>query len=39
MVIDRDIIRASVDLFECMGMGGIEAYEADFEVPLLQTTK
>jgi cullin 1 len=38
-VVDRDLIRSCVKLFEAMGMGSLDVYIADFEVHLLSSTR
>jgi len=38
-IIDKDLIKSCVELFETMGMGTLDAYVADFEQPLLQNTR
>jgi len=39
VVVDRDLIRSCVDLFESMGMGSIDVYENDLEKYLLESSK
>jgi len=38
-IVDRDLVKSCVELFETMGMGTLDAYAADFEGPLLQNTR
>lgn len=38
-VIDRDLIRQCVQIYEQMGMGSLDAYISDLEVPLLESTR
>jgi cullin 1 len=38
-VVDRDLLRQVVELFESMGMGSLDSYTADLEEPLLVTTR
>eukprot|EP00607_Mallomonas_marina_P010807 CAMPEP_0182421016 /NCGR_PEP_ID=MMETSP1167-20130531/6181_1 /TAXON_ID=2988 /ORGANISM="Mallomonas Sp, Strain CCMP3275" /LENGTH=798 /DNA_ID=CAMNT_0024597697 /DNA_START=51 /DNA_END=2447 /DNA_ORIENTATION=+ len=38
-VIDRDLVRACVELYETMGMGSTDVYDSDLETPLLQSTR
>lgn len=39
IAIDRSLVRACVELYESMGVGTLEVYLADFEAPLLQSTR
>jgi len=39
IVIDRSLIKSIVELFESMGMGTIDVYQSDLEVPLLESTR
>jgi len=38
-IVDRTLIKDCVELFEAMGMGALDAYNADFEEPLLASTQ
>uniref|UniRef100_A0A7S1VSX6 Cullin family profile domain-containing protein n=2 Tax=Grammatophora oceanica TaxID=210454 RepID=A0A7S1VSX6_9STRA len=38
-IIDKSLIKSIVELFESMGMGSLEAYVADLETPLLESTR
>lgn len=38
-VIDRDLIKKCVQIYIQMGMGNLDAYEADFEVAFLDATR
>ncbi|RYG64643.1 hypothetical protein EON64_13545, partial [archaeon] len=38
-LIDRDLVKRCVDIFEKMGMGSLEAYESDFEAPFLEASR
>ena len=38
-VVDRDLIKQCVQLFETMGMGSLDCYTADFETYLLSSTR
>jgi hypothetical protein len=38
-IIDQDLVRSCVTLYEAMGMNTLEAYSKDFETPLLEATR
>eukprot|EP00953_Heterococcus_sp_UTEX-ZZ885_P027119 14597-Heterococcus_DN1.PRE.1 len=38
-MVDKELLRSCVDLFESMGMGNLDAYSQDFEEPLLTNTR
>lgn len=38
-IIDKSLIKSIVELYENMGMGSLDAYNADLEEPLLQSTR
>ena len=38
-IIDKTLVKSIVELYESMGMGGLEAYTADLETPLLDSTR
>mmetsp|Transcript_1513 Transcript_1513/g.2861 ORF Transcript_1513/g.2861 Transcript_1513/m.2861 type:complete len:727 (-) Transcript_1513:547-2727(-) len=38
-IIDKTLVKSIVELYESMGMGGLEAYTADLESPLLDSTR
>lgn len=38
-IIDKSLIKSIVDLYESMGMGSLDRYAADLEVPLLAATR
>mmetsp|Transcript_2386 Transcript_2386/g.4333 ORF Transcript_2386/g.4333 Transcript_2386/m.4333 type:complete len:744 (-) Transcript_2386:145-2376(-) len=38
-IIDKTLIKSSVELYESMGMGSLDAYAADLEAPLLDSTR
>jgi hypothetical protein len=39
VVIDRDLVKACVELFGSMGMGSNDVYEKDMEAPLLDSSR
>mmetsp|Transcript_49470 Transcript_49470/g.59897 ORF Transcript_49470/g.59897 Transcript_49470/m.59897 type:complete len:744 (-) Transcript_49470:240-2471(-) len=39
MIIDKTLIKSIVELYESMGMGNLDAYTADLEAPLLDSTR
>lgn len=38
-VINKDLIKACIQVYETMGMGTLDTYNNDFEAPLLESTK
>jgi cullin 1 len=38
-IIDKSLVKNIIELFESMGMGSLDAYNADFEAPLLASTR
>ncbi|GAX29145.1 cullin 1 [Fistulifera solaris] len=38
-IIDKTLVKSIVELYESMGMGSLEAYTADLEQPLLESTR
>lgn len=38
-IIDKSLVKSVVELYECMGMGTLDAYNADLEEPLLASTR
>eukprot|EP00536_Pseudo-nitzschia_multiseries_P002771 jgi/Psemu1/251976/estExt_Genewise1Plus.C_380084 len=38
-IIDRSLIKSVVELYECMGMNSLDAYNEDLETPLLKFTR
>lgn len=38
-IIDKSLVKSIVELFESMGMGSLDAYNADLEDPLLESTR
>lgn len=38
-IIDNSLIKSVVELYESMGMGSLDAYNTDLEVPLLDSTR
>lgn len=38
-IIDKSLVKSIVELFESMGMGSLDAYNADLEEPLLESTR
>lgn len=38
-VINKDLIKSCIEIYETMGMGSLEVYNSDFEAPLLENTK
>eukprot|EP00522_Entomoneis_paludosa_P012166 CAMPEP_0172446934 /NCGR_PEP_ID=MMETSP1065-20121228/6368_1 /TAXON_ID=265537 /ORGANISM="Amphiprora paludosa, Strain CCMP125" /LENGTH=759 /DNA_ID=CAMNT_0013198123 /DNA_START=126 /DNA_END=2405 /DNA_ORIENTATION=- len=38
-IIDKSLVKSIVELYEHMGMSSLEAYNADFEVALLESTR
>jgi len=39
MLIDKSLVKCIVELYDSMGMGNLEAYTADLEAPLLDSTR
>ena len=37
--IDRDLIKKSVQIFEAMGIGSLDAYVTDHETPLIDVSR
>lgn len=38
-IIDKTLVKSIVELYESMGMGSLDSYTADFENPLLESTR
>ena len=38
-IVDKSLVKAIVELFESMGMGSLDAYNTDLEVPMLEAAK
>lgn len=38
-IIDKSLVKSIVELYESMGMGSLDAYNADLETPLLASTR
>lgn len=38
-IIDKTLVKSIVELYEAMGMSSLDAYTADLEVPLLESTR
>lgn len=38
-IIDKSLVKSIVELYEAMGMGSLDAYNADLEEPLLEMTR
>mmetsp|Transcript_34147 Transcript_34147/g.38849 ORF Transcript_34147/g.38849 Transcript_34147/m.38849 type:complete len:750 (+) Transcript_34147:98-2347(+) len=38
-IIDKSLVKSIIELFESMGMGSLDAYNADLEEPLLASTR
>ena len=38
-VIDKELIKSSIQVYEKMGMGTLDAYVTDFETQLLESTR
>lgn len=38
-VVDKELIKSSVEIYEQMGMGTLDAYVSDFETQLLEATQ
>ena len=38
-MIDKELIKSSIQVYEKMGMGTLDAYVTDFETQLLESTR
>ena len=38
-MIDKELVKSCIRIYETMGMNTLDAYTADFEAPLLESTK